>query len=210
MKIGVVGVGFVGSAAAYAMVMRGVGSEIVLVDYNPALAEAQAEDILRATPFAHPIQVRAGTYDDLAGAAVVVLAAGVNQKPGESWLELLGRNAAVFEAIIPPVLAVAGDAILLIATNPVDVMTHVAFDIARRTAGLPATRVIGSGTVLDTARFRALLAGHLGISPKSVHAHVLGEHGDSEVLAEQAALARSATILRDAAGGVIRPAAERG
>jgi L-lactate dehydrogenase len=89
-------------------------------------------------------------------------------------------------------------------------MTHVAFDIARRTAGLPATRVIGSGTVLDTARFRALLAGHLGISPKSVHAHVLGEHGDSEVLAEQAALARSATILRDAAGGVIRPAAERG
>ncbi|WP_343038699.1 lactate/malate family dehydrogenase [Skermanella pratensis] len=114
---------------------------------------------------------------------MVVLAAGANQRPGETRLELLERNAAVFGEIIPSVLSSAPDAILLIATNPVDVMTQVSLDIARRTRpDMPAGRVIGSGTILDTARFRALLGRHLGISPKSVHAHVLGEHGDSEVL----------------------------
>ncbi|UEM21880.1 L-lactate dehydrogenase [Skermanella mucosa] len=183
MKIGIVGAGFVGSAAAYAMVMRGVGTEIVLVDRNRDLAAAQAEDILHATPFAYPMPVNAGDYGDLAGSCVVVLAAGANQRPGETRLELLERNAAVFGEIIPDVLSSAPDAILLIATNPVDVMTQVSLDIARRTRpDMPAGRVIGSGTILDTARFRALLGRHLGISPKSVHAHVLGEHGDSEVL----------------------------
>lgn len=183
MKIGIVGAGFVGSAAAYAMVMRGVGTEIVLVDRNRDLAAAQAEDILHATPFAYPMPVNAGDYGDLAGSCVVVLAAGANQRPGETRLELLERNAAVFGEIIPQVLSSAPGAILLIATNPVDVMTQVSLDISRRTRpDMPAGRVIGSGTILDTARFRALLGRHLGISPKSVHAHVLGEHGDSEVL----------------------------
>jgi L-lactate dehydrogenase len=181
MRIGIVGAGQVGGAAAFAMVMRGVGTEVVLVDRSRELAEAQAQDVLHATPFAHPIRVAAGDHADLAGAGVVVLAAGANQKPGESRLELLGRNAAVFRDVVPRVLDAAPDAILLVASNPVDVMAQVATRIAAD-RGVPPGRVIGSGTVLDTARFRALLAGHFGVSPGSIHANVLGEHGDSEVL----------------------------
>lgn len=185
MKIGIVGAGMVGSCAAFAMVERGVGSEIVLVDRNDKLAEAQAQDILHATPFASGARVWADDYHGLAGARLVVLSAGVGQKPGETRLQLLERNAAVFAEILPRVLKAAPEAILLVATNPVDIMTHV----ATRLSGLAPQRVIGSGTILDTARFRALLSDHLGISPKSVHAYVLGEHGDSEVLAWSAATA---------------------
>lgn len=182
MKIGVVGCGHVGSASAYACVLRGVGTEIVLIDRNETLAVSQAEDILHATPFAAPVPVRAGSYKDLAGAAVVMIAAGVNQKPGETRLDLLKRNTDVFAAIIPSVLKAAPGAVLLIATNPVDIMTQMAAKIAGETAADTRHRVIGSGTILDTARFRSLLARHLGVSSHSVHAHVLGEHGDSEVL----------------------------
>jgi L-lactate dehydrogenase len=178
MKIGVVGTGMVGSTAAFAMVMRGVCSEIVLVDYDAKRAAAEAQDILHATPFAYPVRFTAGDYGALADARIVVLAAGVAQRPGETRLQLLGRNADVFREIIPRVLGSAPDAILLVATNPVDVMTRAAW----RISGLPPERVIGSGTILDTARFRALLGQHLAISPHSVHAYVLGEHGDSEVL----------------------------
>lgn len=178
MKVGIVGAGMVGSSAAFAMVMRGVASEIVLIDRNEKLAVAQAQDILHGTPFASPTRIWAGGYGDLTGADIVVLSAGVSQEPGESRLHLLERNAKVFGAIIPSVLAHAPDTLLLVTSNPVDVMT----DIARRISGLPAHRVIGSGTILDTARFRALLGEHVGVSPKSVHAYVLGEHGDSEVL----------------------------
>jgi L-lactate dehydrogenase len=179
MKVGIIGAGNVGSSAAYAMALRGAASEIVLVDANAALAEAHAEDILHATPFAAPVRVGAGDVESLAGARVVVLTAGVGQKPGETRLALLGRNADVFRAIIPDVRRVAPDALLVVATNPVDVMT----DVATRISGLPPERVIGSGTILDTARFRALLGDHLDVAPHSVHAYVLGEHGDSEVLA---------------------------
>lgn len=178
MKIGIVGTGFVGSSAAYAMTLQGVGSKLVLVDINRKLADAHAQDILHATPFAHPLRVRAGDYSDLEEAAVVVVAAGTAQRPGETRLHLLKRNASIFEDVIPKVLQYVQDAILLIATNPLDVMTQ----IATRISGLPPERVIGSGTILDTARFRSLLGEHLGVSPKSVHAYVLGEHGDSEVL----------------------------
>lgn len=178
MKVGVVGAGAVGATAAFAMVMSGSASEVVLVDANEKLAAAQAQDIAHAVPFARAVQVRHGPYGELAGAGVVVLAAGVGQKPGETRLHLLERNAAVFGAVIPAALAAAPDAILLVATNPVDVMTQV----ATRISGLPRSRVIGSGTILDTARFRALLAAQLRVTPKSVHAHVVGEHGDSEVL----------------------------
>lgn len=178
MKAGIIGAGMVGSAAAYALALRGGASEVVLVDRNAALARAQAEDIAHAVPFAHPCQIHAGGYDALAGAAVVILAAGVAQKPGESRLSLLARNAEVFAEVTGAVRDAAPDALLLVATNPVDVMT----DVARRVSGLPAARVIGSGTILDSARFRALLGDHLGIAAQSVHAYVLGEHGDSEVL----------------------------
>jgi L-lactate dehydrogenase len=178
MKVGVIGAGMVGSAAANALVLRGAASEVVLIDQNQKRAIAEAEDILHATPFAHITRVRAGDYADMAGAGTVIIAAGVSQRPGETRLELLERNAAVFQSIVPRILAAAAGAILVIATNPVDVMTQV----ATRISGLPPGRVIGSGTILDTARFRALLGAHLEVSPNSVHAYVLGEHGDSEVL----------------------------
>ena len=178
MKVGVVGAGMVGGAAANALVLRGAASEVVLIDRIHKRAIAEAEDIAHATPFAHVTRVRAGDYPDLADAGAVILAAGVGQRPGETRIDLLERNAGVFADIIPQILDAAPEAILVVATNPVDVMTQVATRLSR----LPPERVIGSGTILDTARFRSLLGAHLGISPKSVHAYVLGEHGDSEVL----------------------------
>lgn len=182
MKIGVVGSGAVGATAAYALVMRGVGSEIVLVDRDTSRARAEAADILHAVPFAHPLQVRAGDYDDLAGCRVVIVAAGVGQKPGETRLQLLGRNAAVFKAVVPEILRNAPGCLLVIATNPVDVMTHLAARYAQD-FDVPSSRVLGSGTTLDTARFRSLLGQHLGVDSTHVHGYVLGEHGDSEVVA---------------------------
>jgi L-lactate dehydrogenase len=181
MKIGIVGSGFVGATAGYALVMQGVGREIVLVDKNTARAVAEADDLRHAVPFAHPLDVRASGYEDLAGCRVVVLCAGVGQKPGETRLHLLQRNAEVFHEVVPAVLSQAPGAVLVVATNPVDVMTHLAARFARN-CGVPAGRVLGSGTTLDTARFRSLLGGHCGVDPHHVHAYVIGEHGDSEVL----------------------------
>ena len=182
MKVGIVGSGFVRRpTAAYALVMQGVGREIVLVDQNAARAAAEADDIRHAVPFAHPLDVVAGGYEDLAGCRVIVLCAGVSQKPGETRLQLLQRNAQVFREIVPAVLKHAPKAVLVVATNPVDVMTHLASTFAH-SSGVPAGRVLGSGTTLDTARFRSLLGGHCGVDPHHVHAYVIGEHGDSEVL----------------------------
>jgi L-lactate dehydrogenase len=181
MKVGIVGSGFVGATAGYALVMSGVGRELVFVDKNPARAEAEADDIRHAVPFANPLRVRAGGYEDLAGCRAVLLCAGVGQKPGETRLHLLQRNAAVFAEAVPQVLANAPEAVLIVATNPVDVMTHVAARYATA-RGVPAGRVLGSGTTLDTARFRTLLGTHCGVDPHHVHAYVVGEHGDSEVL----------------------------
>jgi L-lactate dehydrogenase len=161
--------------------MRGVGREVVLVDKNLDRAAAEADDIRHAVPFAKPLEVNAGDYDKLDGASVVVLCAGVGQKPGETRLQLLQRNAAVFRDIVPRVLKEAPDAVLVIATNPVDVMTHLAARYATE-CGVPASRVLGSGTTLDTARFRTLLGTHCGVDSHHVHGYVVGEHGDSEVL----------------------------
>lgn len=152
-----------------------------MVDHNEDLARAQAEDISHATPFAKAMSVTAGSYSILAGAGIVMISAGVNQKPGETRLDLLKRNADIFAEIIPKILDAAPDTILLIATNPVDIMAHIAARVAQE-AGHPQGKVIGSGTILDTARFRVLLAQHLNVSSHSIQAHVLGEHGDSEVL----------------------------
>jgi L-lactate dehydrogenase len=178
MKVGIVGAGMVGSAAAYAIGLRGLAREIVLVDLHTARARAEAEDISHAMPFSSSTEIAHGDYAALDGAGVTIIAAGVSQKPGESRLDLLARNAEVFRSVIGQVLAAAPDTILLIATNPVDIMTG----IATRLSGLPPGRVIGSGTILDTARFRTLLGTHLDLAPRSIHAYVLGEHGDSEVL----------------------------
>src|SRR5437762_7204784 len=156
MKVGIVGSGFVGATAAYALVMQGVGREIVLVDKNSERAIAEADDIRHAVPFANPLEIHAGQYEDLAGCRVVVLCAGVGHKPGETRIQLLERNAKVFREVVPAVVKHAADAVLVVATNPVDVMTHLAARFAGE-CGLPAGRVFGSGTMLDTARFRSLL-----------------------------------------------------
>lgn len=181
MKTGIVGSGFVGATAAYALVMRGVGRRLVLVDQNRGRAEAEADDIFHAVPFANPLEVTAGDYSDLAGCRVVIVSAGVGQKPGETRLQLLERNAQVFKQVIPSILQNAPDAILLIATNPVDVMTHIAARYAAE-FGVSSSRVIGSGTTLDTARLRSLIGRHLHVDSQHIHAYVLGEHGDSEVI----------------------------
>jgi L-lactate dehydrogenase len=181
MKTGIVGSGFVGATAAYALVMRGVGRRLVLVDQNRTRAEAEADDILHAVPFAHPLEVTAGDYAELTGCRVVIVSAGVGQKPGETRLELLSRNAQVFKQVIPNILKYAPQAVLLIATNPVDIMTHIAARYAAE-FGVPSSRVIGSGTTLDTARLRSLIGRHLHVDSQHIHAYVLGEHGDSEVI----------------------------
>lgn len=181
-KIGIVGTGMVGATAAYALAMRGIGGELVLVDKNQVRARAEADDLLHAVPFAHPIRVSAGDFADLTGSRVVIIAAGVGQKPGETRLQLLERNATIFKSMIPEVLKYAPEAVLVVATNPVDIMTHLTARFAAE-FGVPATRVFGSGTTLDTARFRALLSNLVGVAANNVHGYVIGEHGDSEVLA---------------------------
>lgn len=203
MKIGIVGAGMVGASAAYATALLGRAREIVLVDLNPALARAQAEDIAHALPFAGHASVRAGDYAALDGAGIVIIAAGVSQKPGESRLDLLSRNARVFRQVVERTLAAAPEAVLLIASNPVDVMTG----ITTRLSGLPASRVIGSGTILDSARFRHLIGQHLRVDPRSVHAYVLGEHGDSEVLSWSSARV-GALPLAEAAANMSAPITE--
>src|SRR5271166_165909 len=164
MKIGVVGSGMVGGSAAFAAVMTGAASEIVLVDVNEKLAQAQAEDILHAVPYAHPARVSAGHYEQLKGAGVVLICCGVAQRPGETRLQLLKRNAAIFADVVPKVVAAAPDAVLVAASNPVDLMT----DLAAKIAGLPPGRVLGSGTILDSARLRALVSEHIGVAVGSV------------------------------------------
>lgn len=178
MKVGIIGAGAVGSATAFALIMRGVARKVVLIDANQKRAEAEAMDIAHATPFAYANKIKAGNYNDLQDCEIVIITAGASQKPGETRIDLLGRNVKIFESIIPEVAKNAPNSILIITSNPADIMTEVALKLS----GFPKERVIGSGTVLDTARFRTLLGYHLGISPQSIHANVLGEHGDSEVL----------------------------
>ena len=176
-RVAVVGVGNVGATFAYALLLSGLAAEIVLIDANRARAEGEAMDLNHTVPFTHPTRIWAGDYADCVGAAVTVIAAGANQKPGETRLDLVKKNAAIFRQIVPQVARHNPDGILLVATNPVDVLTYAGCKLS----GLPPARVIGSGTILDTARFRQLLSRHFGVDPRSVHAHIIGEHGDSEV-----------------------------
>ncbi len=176
-RVAVVGVGNVGATFAYALLLSGLAAEIVLIDANRAKAEGEAMDLGHAEPFAHATQIWAGDFPDCAGAAVTVIAAGANSKPGETRLDLLQRNAAVFQQVVPQIARHNPGGILLIATNPVDVLTYASLHYS----GMAAARVIGSGTILDTARFRFLLSRHFGVDARSVHAYIIGEHGDSEV-----------------------------
>jgi len=176
-KVAIVGTGKVGSTFAYALLLNGLVGQIVLIDVDHRRAEGEAMDLNHAVPLSHSVRIWAGDYSDTAGADVVVVAAGVAQRPGETRLDLVKRNAAIFGGVIPRITEHNASGILLIATNPVDVLSYVAW----KASGFPSERVIGSGTVLDTARLRYLLAEHLRVDPRNVHAHVVGEHGDSEV-----------------------------
>lgn len=177
-KIAIIGAGAVGATSAYALMIGGLASEIVLIDVNEHKAEGEVMDLAHGAPFVRPVTIRSGKYADCAGAHIVVITAGLAQKPGESRLDLVKKNVAIFREMVPQIAAAAPDAILLVVSNPVDVLTYA----TQKIAGIPACRVVGSGTVLDTARLRALIGQRLSIDPRSVHAHVIGEHGDSEVV----------------------------
>jgi L-lactate dehydrogenase len=176
-RIAIVGAGAVGATLAYALMIHGQADELVLVDKNRAKAEGEAMDLSHGLPFVRPVDVHVGDYADCAGADVVVITAGAPSRHGETRLDLAGRNASIFRQIIPEVVRYNSDGILLVVTNPVDVLTYLTLKLSER----PARKVIGSGTVLDSARFRYLLAEHCGVDPRNVHAYIIGEHGDSEV-----------------------------
>ena len=176
-KAAIIGCGFVGSTTAFALMQTGVFSALVLIDANPARAEGEAMDLSHGLPFAHPMKITAGTYDDIGDCALIIITAGASQRPGETRLDLVQRNVAIFRTIIPAITQRNREAVLLIVSNPVDVLTYAALKLS----GFPEHRVLGSGTVLDSARLKYLLSQHLEVDSRSVHAFVIGEHGDSEV-----------------------------
>ena len=178
-KVAIIGAGFVGSATAFALSQSGLFSEMVLIDADHDKAEGEAMDISHGAPFNKPMKIYAGDYDDVADAAIVVVTAGAGQKPGETRLDLVHKNVGIFKSIIPEIAKRDFGGILLIVANPVDVLTLAALKLS----GLPEERVIGSGTVLDSARLKTELGLHLGIDSRSVHAFIIGEHGDSEIAA---------------------------
>ncbi len=178
-RVAIVGAGSVGSTFAYTLMNSGLAEEIVLIDKDHERAEGEVMDLNHGLFFAPPVNIKAGGYEDCAGARVVVITAGAAQKPGESRLDLTARNAKICRSILDDVLAHTRDAIIVMVANPVDVLTYDSI----RHSGLPATQVLGSGTVLDSARFRYLLSDHCGVDPRNVHAYILGEHGDTEVAA---------------------------
>ena len=178
-KVAVVGCGFVGSASAFALMQSGLFSEMVLIDANFEKAEGEAFDISHGVPFTRPIKIYAGDYDDLADAAIVVITAGAAQKPGETRLDLVHKNINIFKSIIPEIVKRDFQGILLIVANPVDILTYTALKLS----GYAPNRVIGSGTVLDTARLKERLGEHLEVDSRSVHAFIVGEHGESEIAA---------------------------
>lgn len=176
-KIGIVGCGNVGATIAYTLTTRASCTELILIDENKEKARGEAMDLNHCLPFLSPMQIDAGDYADLRGAEIIVIAAGARQEPGETRLDLVHRNTAIFGAILDQVAAVNREAILLVVTNPVDVLTYV----SQRISGFPAARVIGSGTVLDTARLKFLVGEKLGVDYRNVHSFIVGEHGDSEL-----------------------------
>ena len=176
-KAAIIGCGFVGSSAAFALMQAGLFSELVLIDVDHSRAEGEAMDISHGVPFAKPMKIYAGTYDDIVDASIIVITAGAAQKPGETRLQLVQKNVAIFKSIIPEIAKRGCEGVLLIVSNPVDILTYV----AQKLSGFPVNRVIGSGTVLDTARLRDEIAHHLSVDSRNVHTMIMGEHGDSEV-----------------------------
>ena len=220
--LAIIGTGAVGTTIAYVAMMRGLARRMVLVDVKAEKARAEAMDLNHGAMFVPATTIVDGTIDDCAGADIVIVTAGAKQQPGQSRLDLAGSNATMFRKLIPDLVRVAPEAQYLIVSNPVDVLT----DVALQLSGLPPERVMGSGTVLDTSRFRFLLGRHFGVSVSNVHAYIIGEHGDSEVavwssaqignvplndlrlpgcpMLDQAAKQRIFEGVRGAAGEVIR------
>jgi len=177
VRVAIIGAGNVGATFAYALLMSGLASEIVIIDSNQKKAEGEFMDLNHAVPLAQPVRVWVGDYKDCVGAAVTVITAGAAQKPGETRIDLAVRNVEIFGQIVPKIVENNPNGIILVATNPVDVLSYATWKIS----GMPKERVIGSGTILDTARFRFLLSQYFGVDPRSIHAYIIGEHGDSEV-----------------------------
>ena len=178
-KAAMIGCGFVGSASAFALMQSGLFTEMVLLDANHEKAKGEAADIAHGIPFGRPMKIYAGDYDDVADAAIIIITAGANQKPDETRLDLVHKNVSIFQSIIPEITKRDFEGILLVVANPVDILTYAALKIS----GYPENRVIGSGTVLDSARLKYNLGQHLGVDSRSVHAFIVGEHGDSEIAA---------------------------
>ena len=191
-KVAIIGCGFVGSASAFALMQSGLFSEMVLVDADRAKAEGEALDISHGLPFAKPMTIYAGSYDDITDAAIIIITAGAAQKPGETRLDLVRKNVAIFGNIVPEIAKRDCAGILLIVANPVDILTYAAVKLS----GFPENRVFGSGTVLDSARLKYLLGEHLGVDSRSVHAYIIGEHGDSEIVAWSSANVSGVPLLK--------------
>ena len=182
-KAAIIGCGFVGTSIAFSLVQKGIFSELVLIDANEKKAEGEAMDLSHGLPFTKPMEIRAGSYEDIADCAMIIITAGANQKPGETRLDLVHKNVEIYKSIIPKIVEKNQEATLLIVSNPVDIMTYVALKLS----GYPRNKVIGSGTVLDTARLKYLLSRHLDVDSRSIHAFIIGEHGDSELAVWSAA-----------------------
>ena len=185
-KVAVIGCGFVGSTIAFALMQSGLFSEMVLIDVDMKKAEGEALDIGHGISFVHPMKIWAGVYEDVADAAIVIITAGANQKPGETRLDLVHKNIGILKGIMPEVTKYNKTGIIMIVSNPVDILTYAALKIS----GLPENRVIGSGTVLDTARLKYEMGEFLEVDSRGVHAFIVGEHGDSEIAAWSSAKAR--------------------
>lgn len=176
-KAVMIGCGFVGSASAFSLMQSGLFTELAMIDADPQKAEGEARDISHGIPFAKPMKIYAGNYDDVRDAGIVIVTAGANQQPRETRLDLVKKNIRIFKSIIPEIRKRDFNGILLIVANPVDILTYTAVKLS----GLPENRVIGSGTVLDTARLKYKIGRHLDVDSRSVHAFIIGEHGDSEI-----------------------------
>jgi L-lactate dehydrogenase len=178
-KVAIIGCGFVGSSTAFALMESGLFSEIVLIDVDHSRAEGEAMDISHGVPFVKPMKIYAGDYDDIVDASIIIITAGAAQKPGETRLQLVQKNVGIFKTIIPEISKRKCEGVILVVSNPVDILTYV----AQKLSGFPVHRVIGSGTVLDTARLKSRLSEHLDVDARTVHAFIIGEHGDSELAA---------------------------
>jgi L-lactate dehydrogenase len=178
-KISIIGSGFVGATSAFALMMGGLASDIVIVDINKDKAEGEAMDLSHGAAFVKPVEVKAGDYEDTKDSDIVIITAGAAQKEGETRLDLIGRNYAIFKNIVPQVVKYSPHSILLVVSNPVDILTYMTYKLS----GFPKHRVIGSGTVLDTSRLRYMLSTHFEIDARNIHAFIMGEHGDSEIAA---------------------------